>query len=122
MNLLTNGKISMASIENWFARKCDITGKGMNEGYYVEAQHKYISTEELMRKYVEDQGLDWETELATVGTDEEWFYWTQWEEIPDGDTDFYDSTGIVHRHCHKCNEITQVDDNFHFCNHCLTHL
>lgn len=64
-----------------FARQCDFTGEGMNEGYVFNGGQFYAKDEETAKKYVEDcLNLNWEEELQTVNTDEEWFYWTEWEE------------------------------------------
>jgi len=74
-----------------FARLCDISGKGMNEGYCFNDGETYAATEELAKQYVESLGFNWEEELLTVDTEDEWFYWTEWE--LEDDEDYYDENG-----------------------------
>lgn len=63
-----------------FARVCDISGVGMNEGYCFNDGETYCATEIEAKQYVESLGLNWEDELLTIDTDDEWFYWTEWED------------------------------------------
>lgn len=62
-----------------FARLSDATNKGMNEGYCFNGGEYYCETEEEAKNYVESLDLNWEEELETVNTDDEWFYFTHWE-------------------------------------------
>lgn len=74
-----------------FARKCDITGKGINDGYFFDSNCFYIGSQEDAKKYVESLGYNWEEELKTVNTKNEWFYWTEWEVENEC---FYDADGL----------------------------
>lgn len=74
-----------------YARVDSITGKGMNDGYCFNDGEAYCATEETAKKYVENLGLNWEEELLTIDTEDEWFYWTEWE-IED-DAEYYDEKG-----------------------------
>lgn len=78
-----------------FARKCDISGIGMNEGYCFN-DYFYCATEELAKRYVENLGLNWGEECLTVDTEDEWFFWTQWSE-DDIDGDWYDEEGNLYQ-------------------------
>ncbi len=74
-----------------FARVCDISGKGMNEGYCFNDGETYCATETEAKQYVESLGLNWEQEKETVDSEDEWFYWTEWEdELND---EWYDADG-----------------------------
>jgi len=45
-----------------------------------------VKTENQAKLYVESLGYNWEEELLTVNTKDEWFYWTDWY---DTETDVY---------------------------------
>lgn len=87
-----------------FARCCDITGKGMNSGYYIECGERdpnntdnvihYVSSKELMDKLLDDCGYNRVNEYATINTDEEWFYYTEWEELDEDEHFLEDGTRI----------------------------
>lgn len=81
-----------------YARKCDITGRGMNEGYCWGDGMFYSATEEdtiaeLRKDYPEHEDLS-DDELMSWAYDEEVFYYTEWydEEYCEGDT-YYDKEG-----------------------------
>lgn len=112
-----------------FAKVCGITGKGMNEGYYIEngilynnVQIYYVSTEKILKKIISESEdcKTWEEEIKTVNTKEEWFYWTEWD-IDDLE-EYYDQDGQLHKTCTNCGEETAIYEEFYFCNNCLTHL
>jgi len=77
-----------------YARKCDITGEGMDEGFCIGDGYKYIKYEEDMIKYlreIEKKGNPEYDTLVKEGrlTDEwlltdyynaDYYYWTEWEE------------------------------------------
>jgi hypothetical protein len=81
-----------------FARRCDITGKGINEGYVLRDGDMYIASKEDLLEHL--RGLHWEdadgNEVNELGLDddsfieyfynEEYCYWTEWEEL---DEDYY---------------------------------
>jgi hypothetical protein len=71
-----------------FARRCNITGKGMNEGYCILDGEMYIHTEEDMLKYLLEN-----TEYKNLqeAYDDEYCYWTEWE-VEDGDYFLEDGT------------------------------
>ena len=75
-----------------FARVSSFDGTGMNEGYCFNNGEYYCKTENQAKLYVESLGLNWEEELLTFDTVEEWFYWTDWFET---ETDiYYDINGF----------------------------
>ena len=74
-----------------YARVNDFNGKGMNEGYCFNKGEYYCETEEQAKLYVKSLNLNWNEELLTFGTKNEWFYWTDWY---DTQSDvFYDING-----------------------------
>lgn len=103
-----------------YPRLSDATGEGMDEGYLFNDGEYLCETEEEAKAYVEKLGHNWEEEKATIDTDEEWFYWTAWEEL-DEDTN-YDSEGNEYVKCHKCHLWTVVSETSDLCEHCLTNL
>jgi hypothetical protein len=58
-----------------FARKCDITGKGMNEGYCFGNGELYAKDIQSARVIVQKYGF----KDLLEAYDEEWCYWTEWE-------------------------------------------
>ena len=74
-----------------YARRCSFTHNPMNEGYCFNDGNFYACDELAAKKYVESLGANWKDELKTFNTTNEWFYWTQWEEIDDDC--FYDVNG-----------------------------
>lgn len=89
-----------------FARRCDITGKGMSEGWVWGDGVFYTSTEELtlqeFRKDIENGSYGWldlpreellemsDQDLLELGLEEDIFYYTEWEELDDY---WYDADG-----------------------------
>lgn len=59
-----------------FARKCDITGEGMNEGWVVGDGELYFKYKADVERYVEGE---WNTTLE-VAYDDDSIYWTSWED------------------------------------------
>lgn len=76
-----------------YARINSSTGKGMYEGYCFNEGDFYCETEEQAKSYVESLGLNWEKELLTIDTDDEWFYWTNW--IETAEYVYYDYNGNI---------------------------
>ena len=85
-----------------FARRCDATGRGMNEGYVVNDGELYFSNEEHLLEHL--RTLDWEDADGNRSADltededileffynEDYSYYTEWEEIDDDI--FYDEDG-----------------------------
>jgi hypothetical protein len=76
-----------------YARKCDITGEGMNEGYCIQDGLMYIKYEKDMIKHireVEKEGnLEYDKDVSEGRlTDDfllndyyeaDYYYWTEWE-------------------------------------------
>lgn len=63
-----------------FARKCDITGVGMNEGYCFGEGEMYAATEETALKIAKDHyGYD---TLEEAYADDA-YYWTEWDDESD---------------------------------------
>ena len=103
----------------WFARKSSDDGKGMNKGILFNESGHYSRTEEHAKKHVESLGLIWEEELKTINTKEEWFYFTDWEELDEDE--FYDFDGNTYKLCHKCKEIVRVLIEQNLCEKCGTY-
>ena len=77
-----------------YARKCDTTGKGMNEGFVVGAGDLHFSEKQHLVEYL--RGVEWEDSNGVSSSDmksdddlmnyfynEEFYYYTEWEEIDD---------------------------------------
>jgi cell wall assembly regulator SMI1 len=70
-----------------FARKCSVTGKGINEGYCVNDGEFYFSQESQLVKFLRDRDSEDMSHLSDdfilkEAYDLEEYYWTEWE---DGD-------------------------------------
>ena len=85
-----------------FARRCDTTGRGMNEGYVVNDGELYFSKEEHLLEHLrtlgwEDadgnrsQDLTDDEDILEFFYNEDYSYYTEWEEIDDDI--FYDEDG-----------------------------
>jgi hypothetical protein len=85
-----------------YARKCDATGRGMNEGYVVGAGDLYFSEEQYLLEHL--RTLDWvdsngvnskdmqtDADLMEFSYNEELYYYTEWEELDDDM--YYDEDG-----------------------------
>jgi len=59
-----------------FARKCDITGEGMNEGYCILDGQMYIKGDFAMLKHITEN-----TEYKTIeeAYEDEYYYHTEWD-------------------------------------------
>jgi hypothetical protein len=77
-----------------FARRCDITGRGMNEGFVVGYGELYFSDEKHLIDWLRGLGgmenLSDEFILNEAYEQEEYYY-TEWEEIDDDV--YYDEDG-----------------------------
>ncbi len=94
-------------IKERFARKCDVTGRGMNEGWVWMEGAFYTSTIENtiaeLRKDIADGAWDFDEvgsdkllemsdqELLQYAHDSDILYYTEWEEIDDDC--YYDAEG-----------------------------
>lgn len=72
-----------------FARRCDVTGKGMNEGYLVFGDYAkdLLSADILAQKH----GYNNFTEAHEEDENQDSCYWTEWDEIDEDD--YYDADG-----------------------------
>ena len=67
-----------------YARKCSITGEGMNDGYVVGDGEMHVKYEKDLIALIRSWGVDENNELSDdfvlneSWQHEEW-YWTQWE-------------------------------------------
>jgi hypothetical protein len=88
-----------------FARRCDATGKGINEGYVVGDGELYFSSKDDLLSHLRE--LDWEDCNGNLSTDcetdedlleffynDEYYYYTEWEEIDEDE--WYDADGSLH--------------------------
>ena len=73
-----------------FARRCDITGRGMNEGYVFGDGERYASDKESALIIAKEYGYD----SLDEAYDDEVYYYTEWDELDDDF--FYDSEGNEH--------------------------
>jgi hypothetical protein len=67
-----------------FARKCDVTGEGMNEGWVINGGVMYIKYEADALAHAQEQGYDSIQALYDACEEEgdsDGFYWTEWESI-----------------------------------------
>ena len=58
-----------------YARKCDVTGEGMNEGYCINDGEMYIKNKSEMLKHIESVGY----KTLDEAFNDEYYYWTEWE-------------------------------------------
>ena len=58
------------------ARKCSVTGEGMNDGYVFRDGDMYFSKEEDLLKHILSMGYTTSEEAYNNGE----FYWTHWSE------------------------------------------
>ena len=87
-----NQKEVSPKVINW-ARQCDVTGEGMNEGYCIQDGLMYIKYEKDMLKHIrglEKEGnLEYDKDVSEGRlTDDfllndyyeaDYYYWTEWE-------------------------------------------
>lgn len=71
----------MESIEK-FARTCDVTGEGMNEGWcwgdgMFYSKYKQDTINELRKECLEQEDLS-DDELLEWACEEDILYWTEW--------------------------------------------
>ena len=73
-----------------FARKCSITGKGMNQGWCIGEGQMYVKGESDMLQHIAEK-----TEYDTLqqAYDDEYCYYTEWNVEHDMETTFYDEDG-----------------------------
>jgi len=98
-----------------FSRKCDITGKGMNEGYCWHDGTFYSHTKENtareLRDDIKEDGVMHsgklsndellamsDDELLDWAYEEEILYWTEWLDDSDTEDSFYDADGNLYEY------------------------
>lgn len=59
-----------------FARKCSVTGEGMDEGFVFGDGEMYFSTDELAQTHIQTLGYKTVKEAYKAGE----IYWTVWED------------------------------------------
>jgi len=80
-----------------YARKCDATGMGMNEGFVVGAGDLHFSEREHLIKWLmgvaEEENLKFKSNELMLNHyyEHEMYYYTEWEEIDDDY--YYDEDG-----------------------------
>lgn len=62
-----------------FARKCDGTGEGMNDGYVLFDGELHFKYEENVKRFLEMQGYG----TIDEAYEEDILYWTEWEDEDD---------------------------------------
>jgi hypothetical protein len=82
-----------------FARKCDVTGKGMNCGYCIDEGGMYIASPVDMLKHLEEHTVYTSIEEAF---EDDYCYWTEWTELDEEGYYLADGT-------HVSTEAVEVD-------------
>jgi len=80
-----------------FARRCDATGKGINEGYVVGDGELYFASKDDLINHLRSRGgmEDLSDEfILNEAYELEEYYYTEWEEIDDDE--WYDADGSLH--------------------------
>jgi len=67
-----------------YARRCDITGEGMNEGYIVDEGMMHVKYEKDLIALIRSWGVDENNELSddfilSESYENGEYYWTSWE-------------------------------------------
>jgi hypothetical protein len=77
-----------------FARKCSVTGQGMNDGYVFNDGEMYFKNEEdlivFLRSREDNNDLS-DDFLLKEAYDQEEYYYTEWDEIDEDE--WYDAEG-----------------------------
>ena len=90
------------SNEMKYARRCDVTNKGMNDGYCIQDGHMYIKYEKDLIKHLRKIEMHENKEehycsddfLLKDYYDAGYYYWTEWEDIDDDHYYLEDGTEI----------------------------
>lgn len=82
-----------------FARKCSVTGKGINEGYCVNDGDLYFSEESQLVKWLRDRDVDGTNELSdefilNEAYELEEYYYTEWD--AEDEDEWYDEDGKLY--------------------------
>jgi hypothetical protein len=91
-----------------FARRCNATGKGINEGYVVGDGELYFSEKEHVLSHLKTietwDGVPTEDlcqsdeELLKFFYEEGYYYWTTWEVDESSDEFYYNANGNQFKH------------------------
>lgn len=92
-----------------FARRSDVDGKGINSGYIFGNGLYYCQSTKQAKAYIESLGLVWEEELKKFNTNDEWFYYAEWEEIDN--EEFFDIHGNTYKVCLKSKKPIKISTN-----------
>ena len=60
-----------------YARKCDVTGNGMNAGYCICDGEMYIESEKHLSEHITN---DTEYESVEEAYDDDYYYYTDWSD------------------------------------------
>ena len=82
-----------------FARKCSITGKGINEGFCVHDGEFYFSEESQLVNWLRNRDSEDTSHLSDEfilqeAYELEEYYYTEWD--ADDDDEWYDEDGNIH--------------------------
>lgn len=77
-----------------YARKCDVTGEGMNKGFVIGDGNMYISTQELLLSHlrkldyldsnnVSSSTIEGDQELMDFFYNDDYYYYTEWKDSLD---------------------------------------
>jgi len=80
-----------------FAKKCSVTGEGMNQGYVFHGGEEYFSTEKIADKRLKEIGY----ESIQEAFDCDVVYWTDW--------DIEDINGEDYQYIVKNGELVKID-------------
>lgn len=92
-----------------YARKCDITGEGMNEGYCIQDGLMYIKYEKDMIKHLREMVFCFEDEEGNIidvnsfsdsdliewAYNDKYHYWTDWFDTIDEEDEWYTEDGSL---------------------------
>jgi len=86
--------------ETKYARKCDVTGKGMNEGFYLECIGVYLANEKDLIKQLREKefsGDDYvgmsDEDMKELAYEEGVYYWTDWYDTLEEEDEYYTESG-----------------------------
>lgn len=103
----------------YHARKCDISGEGMDEGYIIDDGFMYIKYKKDMMKHLYDifKSEYPDTDISTISeeylenkycTEEDYYYWTEWHE--EDDIDYVEVDGKVRLMTDADHKVKQFDE------------
>ena len=72
-----------------YARRCDVTQEGMNEGYCIQDGLMYIKHDSDMEKHIE--GTDYDT--VEDAYEDDYYYYTDWFDTIDEEDEWYTEDG-----------------------------